>query len=371
MVSKRVLFKRGKQKEFLEQTKNSLKISWEEFAKKLRVKKGTLEKSYRFEYCNLPLKSLIKISKIVNMNPSSILSKYSASVMDFGDLMSKQMSKSRLKLSPIKQLYAKNILLDSSELNYSSSDKNKAIKFPDKLSPLLAEEIGMNYGDGFLSSKKYEYRLKGNKNNEREYYDNYIKKLFKRLYNLNLNIKEYETTYGFELYSKAFWEFKTKILGIKAGKKTKLKVPDFIKNGNQMIITSFIKGLFDTDGSVSFLNKYNKGNYYPLISLASVSKELIDDVYFMLGKLSLNPKKYCFKNKTWQIQLAGYERFKRYNELVGWSNQKNLNKIKNWDGLYGGRSIVVSMQDKTEMFPECGANRGNPETRVQSPATTL
>ena len=72
---------------------------------------------------------------------------------------------------PINILYSSEELdLDLSPLKYSTFDIKKQIKFPDRVTPELAEEVGISLGDGFLSDNKYEFRVKGSKK-ERDYYD--------------------------------------------------------------------------------------------------------------------------------------------------------------------------------------------------------
>ena len=67
-------------------------------------------------------------------------------------------------------------------------DLDKKIKIPSVITEDLAEETGMHLGDGFLSAKRYDYRLKGNANDEKEYYINYIAPLFKSLYNIDIKM---------------------------------------------------------------------------------------------------------------------------------------------------------------------------------------
>ncbi len=202
--------------------------------------------------------------------------------------------------------------------------------------------MGMHYGDGFLSKRKNEYRLKGNKN-EREYYDKFIRRLYKNLFNLNINLKEYKDTYGFEIASRGIWTFKNKILGIPAGRKDNIKLPDVIKVNNKDILSAFIRGLFDTDGCVCFTKRYgNYVNYYPNITLTLKSKDLIFEVAGILEMLGLNPK--VSENYTyWRIDLYGYKRLEKYSKIIGWSNPAKINKIKKWKNTYPSLGKEVMM----------------------------
>ena len=351
LMEKRVIFPSGKQKDFLIKSKEELNSTWSEFSQKLNVNRTSLEKSYRYEYCSLPYKMFVNICKIKNLSENSILSFYGAKVIDFnpfGVIGRKALGEKRTNLNKFNISFRyKPLIFNNSEVKSSRYDEEKGLKFPNKLTPELAEEIGMSIGDGFLSNRKYEYRLKGNKN-EREYYDFFIKPLYKKLFNLNLNIKEYETTYGFEIASKGLWNFKKKVLGIPSGRKDNIGVPEIVRVNNVKILTSFIRGLFDTDGSVSFSNRYGYGNYYPTISIAFKSKRLIVDVMEILQMLGLKPT-ITRKEPYWRLYMNGYERLEKYSKLIGWSNQKYIDKVLKWKRQYpdlgknvlnGGDSLV-------------------------------
>lgn len=248
--------------------------------------------------------------------------------------------------------------LDLSPVTYSNKDIEKNLVFPEKITPLLAEEIGMHVGDGFLSSKKFEYRLKGSKIDEREFYSNFIAPLYKELFNLNVKITEYAESFGFEVYSKALWTFKNKVLGIPAGPKTRIRVPEVVKVKDTEILTSFIRGYFNTDGSLSFLSKYGYPSYYPLISAASVSELLIKEVAEILEMLGFNPR-LSLNDKYWTVQLYGYENFAKYYSLINWSSPKYLDKIARWRESYpkffDGANCVAWSNKFPESIRACGA----------------
>ena len=337
LMEKRVIFPSGKQKDFLIKSKEELNSTWSEFSQKLNVNRTSLEKSYRYEYCSLPYKMFVNICKIKNLSENSILSFYGAKVIDFnpfGVIGRKALGEKRTNLNKFNISFRyKPLIFNNSEVKSSRYDEEKGLKFPNKLTPELAEEIGMSIGDGFLSNRKYEYRLKGNKN-EREYYDFFIKPLYKKLFNLNLNIKEYETTYGFEIASKGLWNFKKKVLGIPSGRKDNIELPDIIRVNDVKILTSFIRGVFDTDGNVYFRTNYGFKRYYPIIQVALLSKELIFGIAEILSMLGFDPYIFEEKGGCWHIYLNGYERMRKYSQLIGWNNPKHLNKVKEWKEAY-------------------------------------
>ena len=347
-MNKRVEFSKGHQKKFITDLRAKSKLKWKELASKLEIKEGTLSKSYMFELCSIPYKLFKRIITITNVTEEEILKKFNGKIVDEKFVIGRKVFGERKKiLNPIDIKYSNhNLELDTSKINYSRYDIKKNIKLPNKITPELAEEMGMHLGDGFLSNKKYEYRLKGNQNDEKEYYSNFIKPLFKKLYNIEINLKDYGDSFGFETYSKALWEFKTKVLKLKAGKKVYIaKMPDILKVNNPKILGAFIRGLFDTDGCISFKTKYGYNKYYPGIDLSLASKPLIKDTAKILKMLGLNPNVY-FNKQGGMIYINGVDAFKRYENLIGWSNPKNLNRIEEWKKrypkLYGDCSVTVA-----------------------------
>ena len=117
--------------------------------------------------------------------------------------------------------------------------------------------------------------------------------------------------------------------------------PKIINFNNKAILISFVRGVFDTDGSVSFQSKYNLGNYYPLISLSLKSKKLIDGIYKSLLVLGFKPCVNFDARTYWCIQLYGYENLIKYSKIIGWHNPKHLNKVKKWKIKYPQLSMAV------------------------------
>ncbi len=236
--------------------------------------------------------------------------------------------------------------LDLAPASYSRVDEERGIVLPRKITPKLAEEIGMHLGDGFLSLHRNEYRLKGSPFDEREFYQGFVAPLYKELFNLEVKLKDYGTSYGFEACSKALWTFKSKVLKIPVGRKTGIRVPEIIKVNDREVLAGFLRGYFDTDGSVSFTSRYGYPSYYPTISAASASEFLIRDVAEILSMFGLRPT--VWRNRDWwEVQLRGYNRFLRFLELIGWSSKKHVDKINAWRLRYpqlacGASGEVVS-----------------------------
>lgn len=213
------------------------------------------------------------------------------------------------------------IKLDNSLILYSQMDKKRCIKFPKEMTSELAEEIGVHLGDGCLSFKKNYFSVKTNKK-EVEYMSKFLFPLYKKLYNLDLKLMILKSVVGFEVCSKALFDFKNKILQIPYGEKVeKIEVPKVIlESKNKEIYRSFIRGIFDTDGCIHMVK--SKRNY-PVITFFIKSEKLIKQVKDMLIKLGFIP--YAGK---WNINLNGSIMLNKWIKEIGSNNSKNISKLK-------------------------------------------
>lgn len=332
---KRVEFKEGFQKSFILNTKSDLNLNWRDFARLLKVNESTLSKSYCFELSTIPYSVFKKITLLITQSKASVLKRYFAYIINDRSVIGRKvLGETKKKFSPINIKFRRKIIdLDCSTVAYSSIDKKKEIVLPEKLTPELAEEIGMHLGDGFLSNQRYDFRLKGNQHTEKEYYKEYIAPLYKKLFNIEVILKDFISSYGFEISSRAIWEFKTKVIGIQSGRKDCISLPEILKVNDQEILASLVRGLFDTDGCISFKSKYGYKKYYPVVEINLISKNLITDIAEILFMLGLNPS-ISLKSKYGRITLSGISSLKRYEKLVGWRSPKNLNKVSEWKNKY-------------------------------------
>jgi len=125
-------------------------------------------------------------------------------------------------------------------------------------------------------------------------------------------------------------------------------VPKSILNSKDKVFYArFLRGLFDTDGCLSFQKKnYSKfrlkKNFYPVISIATVSERLIEDIKEMLNYLQIKHfshgyqpntkrKDYPYKdNYRHAIYVNGIERLKKWMEVIGTRNPSKLSRYLIW-----------------------------------------
>jgi len=211
-----------------------------------------------------------------------------------------------------------------------------------KIDDDLAELIGIHTGDGCISkNKRYsEYYLGGDIKEEKEYHNKWVSLLFNKkimipLFNKKVKYKEYPKTgiYGFYIFNKDLVNFFRK-LGINHGSKINIEIPkQILKNKN--LSKRFLRGLFDTDGSIYFdRNKSSKNqlNNRPNIKLGTVSLKLANQVFDMLKKLDLNPrmkkpyKGKRDKNKVYTVLIYRKKDIEYFIKKIGFKNPKHYTK---------------------------------------------
>ena len=86
--------------------------------------------------------------------------------------------------------------LNISQVEYSKHDIENNTRIPTHLSPKLAHFIGIHLGDGHLTKTKWDYRehYNGHFINEKWWYDTYLSKLIKDLFNKNMHTRSRNNT---------------------------------------------------------------------------------------------------------------------------------------------------------------------------------
>lgn len=140
------------------------------------------------------------------------------------------------------------------------------IKIPE-LTEELAYLCGFILGDGSINirEEKHDYCIQavGNPRDEKEYYDSIIKGLFLTVFNIPIITLSHhkDTTYGFHFSSKKIVQYLVKELQMpQSPKYESLKIPPAFYSDDKLLIAC-IRGIFDTDGCVSF-KKRHKNNPY-------------------------------------------------------------------------------------------------------------
>lgn len=223
-------------------------------------------------------------------------------------------------------------------IKLSNSDIRRGINIPKKLTEDLSEETGIHIGDGSLNVYKgrFLYSLRGHLIDDKEYYEKHIRVLFRELYGIDVHIRKWPDVIGFQITSNAIGTFKHEIIGLPLGPKVDIGIPDKIMNKRKFYIAC-LRGIFDTDGSLSFEKKSRELPYYPRLIFTTISKKLNNQMLYLLQKkLKFNLSSWCQKNEgsnrmpTYRICIRGKDNLIKWFELVKSNNPKNRFKYQYW-----------------------------------------
>jgi hypothetical protein len=213
--------------------------------------------------------------------------------------------------------------------------------------PELAEVCGIHAGDGYLRNKNYNRELDiSGSFEEQDYYDKGVIPLFSRVFGIKVIGRAFlsRRTYGFVIRDKTVVESMHEIGFPYGSKSLSVRAPKFVMDAkNADIKTGFMRGLFDTDGSLSFERKIGSGycefkrthNYYPIIRFGTVSRGLADDIKKLLTDLELRywVDFYRYKQVKWndihRIWLRGQNAID-WIEKVGIRNPSKLSRYLIW-----------------------------------------
>lgn len=241
---------------------------------------------------------------------------------------------------------------------FSYNDIKRELKVPKYLTKSLAEEMGIHLGDGSLgiyrnkfainSYLKYAYHIAGSYDDE-EYFRLFVIPLMKELYNIRSHFykSNKEKSIALSYQSKGLLYFKNSI-GLPIGKKIDINIPKLILNSEFKL--DFIRGLFDTDGCLTFLKRHKKVHYYPRIDICSQSYNLITQISKILEKEGfrffvsynyISPAGNGTLCRTSRIFLNGQKNLFKWMKKIGTSNPKNKIKFNTWQ-RYGYLPRVAS-----------------------------
>lgn len=211
----------------------------------------------------------------------------------------------------------------------------------------LAEICGIHTGDGYMrlrEDNKGEVHISGSVE-EKDYHDNHVIPLINKLFNLDLEGRYFSRgTYGFVCYKKVLRDALVS-KGFPFGKKTlTVQVPSFIlTSGNKVLFCRFLRGLFDTDGSLQFRRSYknmdefrNKNNHYPVLKIVTSSRFLVEGVIKMLHDLDINfyyytaPPRKQNEHKRFLKTVSGTNELSKWMSLIGMKNNVQFSRYLVW-----------------------------------------
>ncbi len=211
------------------------------------------------------------------------------------------------RITGLNIVYQKRIFIDG----YS---KKEVIK--PKMNSELAEIFGIINGDGHIDINNNEMCIVGNAL-EAEYF-NYLKDLFEKNFNLKFTMfKMRPTTLKLRVYSKGLVEILVKDYEFPFGHKTgKLSIPKQVYKSNYWL-SSYIRGLFDTDGTI-----YKRRKKDMVIEIISVDKSFLKEIKNALSILNF---KVGISGKN--LYIYNQDDIRRFFEVIKPANSKHLKRF--------------------------------------------
>lgn len=201
-------------------------------------------------------------------------------------------------------------------------NKTQNINAPEQIDERLAEFIGLLAGDGHVSRINYEISVTCHKRLDKDYVTNRVSKLFLDLFSLNAAIRESKINNVIKcsVHSKLLSEYLTTNFLIPRGKKKgKLHIPTQIR-AEKGFLMSYIRGLFDTDGSI-----YCRRKKSLVVSIASRDPVFLNEVKNALIELG-----YSASVSGKNLYIYNQEQINRFMREVKPSNMKHLNRYDNF-----------------------------------------
>ncbi|MFH1444868.1 MAG: LAGLIDADG family homing endonuclease [Nanoarchaeota archaeon] len=299
-MNDRIVFKRGKQGEFLKKAKELGKYSWKELAHLCKVNEGTLLVNLRTE------KTTVSIELFNNV------------IKEFPSLRSY-----KNYIEEIKPRYWGS--KKAAKITNKKQGKKITVK---ENNQEMSELIGIILGDGNLYSNKksgnYYLCIVGDRKEE-DYLIGFVKPLIEGLFGTEVKIsraKKSNTTY-LKLQGRRVIEYFIGNHDLIPGNKieNRLRIPKWIQKNNDFL-KACIRGLIDTDGSVFRLSK--KDPNIIRISFKNFNNELMFDMKSSLIKLGYNPSKVTHKS----IYITKKENVNRYMNDIGFNNPKHRRRYE-------------------------------------------
>lgn len=189
--------------------------------------------------------------------------------------------------------------------------------------PKFAELVGILLGDGHLSKYKFQIVITLNSDLEKEYVT-FIYALLKDLFKIEPKIRFFRNKKAIQigLNSKIIFNLLNRDVGIPScRRKTKPnnKIPDYIFN-NKKLLKACIRGLFDTEGSLSI--RHHKAIR---LSIFNNSPFLLKSIYVGLKNLGFNAIL-----KTRSVRLNRTSEIIRFFKEIGSNNPYKKKRYELW-----------------------------------------
>lgn len=250
--------------------------------------------------------------------------------------------------------------LDISEIEFSKNDLIRGVIIPKELTLELAYLLGFQMGDGYLkairrnSTVDYLICYDGHKINEWQFYEEYLRPLLKKLFNVNVKLVEGNKTVRIYFRSKAALTFLNLTCGVPLSPKKDMKIPYIILQSSQEMKAAFLRGLADTDFSLVFKKKGN----YPVIDHGTNDstfhesiKQLLSELGFTFYSKSFETMRNNTKCITYRVNINGKKNLSRWMNIVGFLSNNTLTRFYVWKEI-GHLPNGTTINDRITLLKE-------------------
>lgn len=146
------------------------------------------------------------------------------------------------------------------------------------------------------------------------------------LYSIAPSVYVYHNSVYARVYSKELVLFKSRVLGLPIGPKSKMNhLPRAVVSRGKACVSSLISGLYDADGSPKV--RKTTSRWYPRISFAQKNKAIVLEVqYLMLANFGITSTMYrndYYDKRTsvletrWYLDINGFNNFEKFSKCIG------------------------------------------------------
>lgn len=328
---KRVIFPKGKQGEFLVNSKNSLNVTWGQFSRILQKSSRHLI-DWKNEKYSISLSAVQTIcDQLKRPFPDGVriqnAYQYTSRAGREGGYATLK-KYGRVGGDPNRRLAGWRKWWEKTGKNKPNIIANirKPVRKPGK-SKKLAEFIGILLGDGGITPMQITVTLHCRDDKE---YIQYVAELMRNLFRVEPSISMRKRDQGSTiLISRSnLVDYLVRSLGMKTGNKVaqQVDVPKWVKQNNAYL-KACIRGLFDTDGCV-VKHRYSvngKIYEYKKLMFTNHSKPILFAVYDFLQSMGFNVRLSRDRN----VWIDKQDHVRKYVREIGFHNPKHLNRYKN------------------------------------------
>ncbi|ARS89569.1 LAGLIDADG family homing endonuclease [Natrarchaeobaculum aegyptiacum] len=224
---------------------------------------------------------------------------------------------------------------DSINVDFRKSQSRNAVqlKLPQEWTPSLARLIGYIVAEGYVEQRNDNTGFVSITNNDREVLDDATD----ALESLGLNTTEresHESKNAREVLCSAgeFVSFLRELEPCILKPSNKQRVPDAICTASTQTKSQFLKGFIEGEGHISTSQRE--------ISVASVSRELLEDVRTLLLSVGIRSQLHRRRNGSYRLRISGNE-FAKYVTQIGFVTDRKQKAALQYGETTGNTNVDV------------------------------